>query len=127
MGKTTLVRRFSGDAADVRVLRAACDGLFTPQPLAPLHDLGLTPEGPRRALFTATLEALSSEPTLAIVEDVHWADEATLDLLLYVGRRLGGTTTLLVATYRDDELGRATRCGCFSARSARTAGSRFVR
>jgi DNA-binding CsgD family transcriptional regulator/tetratricopeptide (TPR) repeat protein len=106
VGKTSLVRRFAEErAGEVRVLRAACDGLFTPQPLAPLHDLGLAPEGPPRELFAATLEALTAEPTLVVVEDVHWADEATLDLLRYVGRRLDRTSTLLVATYRDDELG----------------------
>ena len=50
--------------------------------------------------------ALEEVPTtIAVVEDVHWADEATLDLLRYLGRRLDGTTVLLIATYRDDEVG----------------------
>jgi DNA-binding CsgD family transcriptional regulator/tetratricopeptide (TPR) repeat protein len=103
VGKSSLVRRFGDEhAAGVRVLRAACDGLFTPQPLAPLHDLGLDSDGSRRDVFAATLEALSSEPTLVVVEDVHWADEATLDLLLYLARRIDRAPTLLVATYRDD-------------------------
>jgi DNA-binding CsgD family transcriptional regulator len=106
VGKTSLVRRFADEQDDVRVLWAACDGLFTPQPLAPLGDLGLDPEGPRREVFSATLEFLTREPTLAVVEDVHWADDATLDLLIHVGRRLEATPTLLVTTYRDDEVGR---------------------
>jgi DNA-binding CsgD family transcriptional regulator/tetratricopeptide (TPR) repeat protein len=106
VGKTSLVRRFAEEhAGEARVRWAACDGLFTPQPLAPLHDLGLTPEGPRREVFASTLEALTQEPTLAVFDDVHWADEATLDLLLYLGRRLHGTRTLLISTYRDDEIG----------------------
>ncbi|HSL63113.1 MAG TPA: AAA family ATPase, partial [Gaiellaceae bacterium] len=106
VGKTSLVRRFAGEhAGGVRTLWAACDGLFTPEPLAPLHDLGLAPDGPRREVFARTLEALAGEETLAVLEDVHWADEATLDLLLYLTRRLGRTRTLLLATYRDDELG----------------------
>ncbi|HEU6444494.1 MAG TPA: AAA family ATPase, partial [Gaiellaceae bacterium] len=104
VGKTALARRFAGEA-EIRVLWAACDGLFTPQPLAPLHDLGLGTHGPRLDVFRATLEALTSNPALVVVEDVHWADEATLDLLRYLARRLDRTTTLLVATYRDDELG----------------------
>jgi DNA-binding CsgD family transcriptional regulator/tetratricopeptide (TPR) repeat protein len=104
-GKTALVRQFAADREDIRVLWAACDGLFTPQPLAPLHDLGLSPDGPQREVFARTLEALSGGPTLVVVEDVHWADEATLDLLLYLARRLERTKTLLVATYRDDEIG----------------------
>ena len=39
-----------------------------------------------------------------MIEDVHWADEATLDLLSFAGRRLGRMRVLLLATYRDDEL-----------------------
>jgi DNA-binding CsgD family transcriptional regulator/tetratricopeptide (TPR) repeat protein len=106
VGKTTLVHRFAHDHADdARILWAACDGLFTPQPLAPLTDLGLSYEAPRQEVFAAVLETLTREPTLAVLEDVHWADEATLDLLRYLGRRLDRTSTLLVATYRDDEIG----------------------
>jgi DNA-binding CsgD family transcriptional regulator len=104
VGKTTLLRRFA-EEQDARVLWAACDGLFTPEPFAPLDDLGLAAEGPRREVFAAALDELTREPTLAVFEDVHWADEATLDLLLYLGRRLGGSRTLLVCTYRDDGLG----------------------
>ncbi|HLJ68067.1 MAG TPA: LuxR C-terminal-related transcriptional regulator, partial [Chloroflexota bacterium] len=44
-------------------------------------------------------------PTIVVFEDVHWADEATLDFLRFAGHRIGETTTLLVATYRDDEVG----------------------
>jgi DNA-binding CsgD family transcriptional regulator len=106
VGKTSLVREFAErQAGDKRILWAACDGLFMPQPLAPLHDLGLRPEGEPREVFAATLDELSRGPTLVVFEDVHWADEATLDLLLYIGRRLSRTKTLLIATYRDDEIG----------------------
>jgi DNA-binding CsgD family transcriptional regulator/tetratricopeptide (TPR) repeat protein len=105
VGKTSLVRRFADDQEGVRVLWAACDGLFTPQPLAPLLDLGLATDGSPREVFAATLEALTREPFLVVIEDVHWADEATLDLLLYLSRRLGRTKTLLITTYRDDEVG----------------------
>ena len=44
-------------------------------------------------------------PTLLVVEDIHWADDATLDFLRYLGRRVETTTAVVVATYRDDELG----------------------
>jgi DNA-binding CsgD family transcriptional regulator len=104
VGKTALVRRFAGDA-DTRVLWSACDGLFTPHPLGPLADLGLRADGPRADVFADALEALTSQPALVVVEDVHWADEATLDLLRYLMRRLDRTRTLAVATYRDDEVG----------------------
>jgi DNA-binding CsgD family transcriptional regulator/tetratricopeptide (TPR) repeat protein len=105
VGKTSLLRDFAAHAGDVRTLWAACDGLFTPQPLAPLHDLGVSPEGEPREVFAATLGELGREPSLVVLDDAHWADEATIDLLLYLGRRLEWTNTLLVATYRDDELG----------------------
>ena len=39
-----------------------------------------------------------------MIEDAHWADEATLDLLVFLGRRIEQTRALLIVTYRDDEL-----------------------
>ena len=51
------------------------------------------------------LTELQDRPAIAVFEDVHWADEATLDLLRYLGRRIARTTALLVLTYRDDEIG----------------------
>jgi DNA-binding CsgD family transcriptional regulator/tetratricopeptide (TPR) repeat protein len=117
-GKTVLVERFVqnvGNRADV--LFGACDALSTPRPLGPLLDMarGLGPEF-ERALragegrddtfrrFLARLGA-GAKPTIAVFEDVHWADEATLDLLRFVARRLNDRPCLIVATYRDDELG----------------------
>jgi DNA-binding CsgD family transcriptional regulator len=41
---------------------------------------------------------------VVVVEDAHWADEATLDLLVFLGRRMERTRALLIVTYRDDEL-----------------------
>jgi DNA-binding CsgD family transcriptional regulator len=116
IGKTALVRRFAEDHAEgARIVWGACDGLFTPQPLRPLLDLAeqlggelaesVAASAPQRELFSAALEALRPGPTVAILEDVHWADEATLDLLRFLGRRLDRTATLLLATYRDDEVG----------------------
>ena len=43
--------------------------------------------------------------TVVVIEDVHWADEATLDLLKFLGRRIHRTPALLVISYRDDEVG----------------------
>ena len=42
--------------------------------------------------------------TVLVIEDVHWADEATLDLLSYLGRRIQHLRVLLLVTYRDDAL-----------------------
>ena len=75
----------------------ACDALFTPRPLGPLHDMAaqtggdlprlLQEDASRVAIFAAFLQELGRGPTIAVVEDIHWADEATLDLLKYIGRR----------------------------------------
>ena len=41
---------------------------------------------------------------MLVVEDVHWADDASLDALAFVARRIEGLRALLVLTYRDDEV-----------------------
>ncbi len=56
-------------------------------------------------IFSAVLAELQRRPAIVVFEDVHWADEATLDLLRFLGRRVARTAALLVLTYRDDELG----------------------
>jgi DNA-binding CsgD family transcriptional regulator len=120
IGKTSLVGRFLAQAHEQRppprVLWAACDALFTPRPLGPLYDIAqqapsalralLAGEAPRPTLFAAVLNELIQTPTILVVEDIHWADEATLDLLKYLARRVHRTSTLLILTYRDDELSR---------------------
>ncbi len=116
MGKTALLEEFERRGTGARWLWGACDGLLTPRPLGPLFDMagqaggelaGLSQDGaPRDRLFGAFLAELGSPAhrTVAVIEDVHWADEATLDLLSFAGRRLGRTRGLLLVTYRDDEL-----------------------
>jgi DNA-binding CsgD family transcriptional regulator len=114
-GKSTVVDRFVA-RAPARHLRGMCDSLFAPRPLGPLLDIVHQTTGPLRAahdagasrdrLFRALLEELgTTSPQTAIVfEDVHWADEATLDLLKFVGRRISQTRGVLIITYRDDEI-----------------------
>jgi DNA-binding CsgD family transcriptional regulator/tetratricopeptide (TPR) repeat protein len=118
IGKTALLREFRGEVGgSVRVLWAACDPLFTPRPLGPLLDLAETTggalssstgEGAKPADVAAALlrELRSDGPAIAVLEDVHWADEATLDVLRLVGRRMELVPALLVISYRDDELDR---------------------
>jgi predicted ATPase len=38
-----------------------------------------------------------------VIEDIHWADEATIDLLRFLGRRVRNASTVLIGTYRDDD------------------------
>src|SRR5262249_51554925 len=63
-------------------------------------------EAPRATLFAAVLEELRSTPTVLVVEDLHWADEATLDFIKYLARRIAQSKTLLLLTYREEDLGR---------------------
>src|SRR5438132_7242207 len=116
IGKTSLLQEFSRRQRLARVLWGACDALFTPRPLAPLHDVARQAKGTllaaiearatREQTFTATLDELErGAAALVVFEDVHWADEATLDLLKYLGRRIQRTRSMLAVSYRDDEVG----------------------
>lgn len=118
IGKTSLVEHFAeAHKTQARVLWGSCDALFTPRPLGPLYDIAhqtqgpllvlLEDEAPRVSIFSAVLDELESarQPTIAVTEDVHWADEATLDLLKFLGRRINRINSMLVVTYRDDEIG----------------------
>ena len=119
IGKTTLVERFLAQTQErrhdsVRSLWAACEALFTPRPLGPLYDIAQQTVSPLRALldgearsatiFAAVLDVLVQSPYILVIEDIHWADEATLDFIKYLARRIQRTTTLLILTYRDDEI-----------------------
>jgi DNA-binding CsgD family transcriptional regulator len=117
IGKSVLVKRFAErHAADSRFLVGACDPLLTPRALGPLHDLArqaggrlaamLAAGSPREQLFAALLDELDqpARRPVAVIEDAHWADEATLDLLVFLGRRMERSRSLLIVTYRDDEL-----------------------
>jgi DNA-binding CsgD family transcriptional regulator len=115
IGKTTLVTRFTASLQpSSRVLWGACDSVFTPRPLGPLYDIA-TQAGPALSLrleegndwltiARALLADLERKLTVVVIEDVHWADTATLDLLKFLGRRIQQTKTLLILTYRDDEV-----------------------
>jgi hypothetical protein len=116
ISKTTLVEHFvNQQKTSWRILQGACDSLFTPGPLAPLHDIAVQTQGnllnllnsetDRGAVFAACLNELKIQATILIIEDVHWADEATLDLLKYLGRRIRQSVSLMILTYRDDEIG----------------------
>jgi ATP/maltotriose-dependent transcriptional regulator MalT len=117
VGKTTLLRHFIEDArVSAHVMIGHCDALSTPRPLGPLFDVAssdlalnrlLLDNSPRELLFRMVLNRLSGSrnPVILVIEDAHWADEATLDLLRYLGRRIEATRSLLIVSYRDDEIG----------------------
>lgn len=118
IGKTSLLKEFAAQQdKSTQVLWGYCEALFTPHPLAPLHDIARQAGGAfaaaiagatqRDSAFNAVLDHLAAAcaPVLVIFEDVHWADEATLDLIKFIGRRLQRLPVLLILSYRDDEVG----------------------
>lgn len=117
IGKTSLVKAFCDrNETGAQVLWGWCEALAVPRPLGPVHDLAraagghlaavMAGDASRHERFAALRSALVSplRPVLAVIEDIHWADEATLDLLMYLARRLAQTHACLLVTYRDDEL-----------------------
>jgi len=116
IGKTSLLRAFAAQQSpDLPQLWGACDALQTPRPLGPLYDIAavaggelasaLEGEADRVRVFAAFLQLLAGAPCVVLLEDLHWADEATLDLLRYISRRIARTRALLVGTFRNDEVG----------------------
>ncbi len=118
VGKTALLRRFCDEGGAARILSGGCDPLFTPRPLGPLlavaEDTGgeleqIVASGvqPHEVVAALARELGTRVPTVFVLEDVHWADEATLDVLRLLARRVETVPALIVASYRDDELDRA--------------------
>lgn len=118
IGKTALVRHMA-DRARARgfeVLDGAADGLGTPRPLGPIRDIAAESGDPRllqalegssarHEILAACLELIRGRGALLVVlEDLHWTDDATCDVLRFLCRRLETTSTVVLATYRDEEL-----------------------
>ena len=118
IGKSSLVRAFlAGLDAAVTVMVGACDDLLTPRTFGPLRDAAgqhagalraaLTAEPDREAVYQALVRDLTPESGAAVlvVEDVHWADDATIDALRYLAPRVDVLRSLVVLTFRDGEVG----------------------
>lgn len=117
VGKSSLVRAFRAGLLDgTPVHLGFCDALGTPRALGPLYDIAWTSLPPlgeilasgadRYRVFTGFLDLIAATPAVVVVEDVHWADEATLDLLLFVGRRIADLPATVIVTYREEDAGR---------------------
>ena len=113
VGKTSVLRAFCDKhGEDAHVLWGGCDDLLTPQPLGPIWDMTLEEpaiaewlaEDKRPEVFRGLRDLLarSLRPTVMVVEDVHWADESTTDLIRYLGRRIDRTHGFLIISVRDD-------------------------
>jgi predicted ATPase len=116
VGKTVLVRRFCAEHGDsLRIVWGACEPLFTPRPLGPFVDIAQATGGELEELVTsgarphevaAALARELGEPAILVIEDVHWADEASLDVLRLTARKIATVPGLALVTYRDDSLDR---------------------
>ncbi len=116
-GKTVLVRHFcDAQKRSARILWGACEALFTPRPLGPILDIAQVTGGelarlvqgdaiPYHVAAQLTRQLHEQGPTVLVLEDAHWADEATLDVLRLVARRIETIPALVVTTYRADSLG----------------------
>ena len=116
VGKTSFVLQVIADGgAEASAALGTCEGSATPAPLGALAEMlprlpaGVWPaEAARNEVFTRLAAALREPapraPHLLIFEDVHWADEATLDLLRYLARRAHTFHALILVTYRDEDV-----------------------
>ncbi len=114
-GKTSLVKEVLRNLDHkYTVLVAACEPVGIPTAFAPLYDIisdlpsdlagdirsggGIAPVG------AGLLDFLKNDNVVLVFEDIHWADEATLGLVRYLGRRVEATSSCLVLTYRSEHL-----------------------
>lgn len=117
IGKSSLIKSFcKSQKGNCNIYLGACDALFTPRPLAPLYDVmwqinsDLLPDShtieERSKLFAGFFRELNNKKgkTLIVFEDIHWADEATLDFIKFFVRRITQLPCLFILTYRDDEI-----------------------
>jgi len=112
VGKTALVRAFCATRDETHVLWGACDALLTPRPLAPLTEIAGQLDGelakivgvgaaPADLLAALAADLRRGSPAVIVLEDMHWADEATLDLLRVLGRKIATLPAVVIVTYRD--------------------------
>src|SRR5664279_684493 len=116
IGKTSLVKAFCNEIKnEATIYTGTCDALFTPRPLAPLYDIAwhirndfwedINTIEDRAGLFTRFLHEFSKQQQVVLIfEDIHWADEATLDFIKFFTRRITQTSCLFILTYRDNEI-----------------------
>ena len=117
IGKTSLVKAFIRQREkDCNIFEGTCDALFTPRPLAPLYDIALQMRSnlfldkrditDRAGLFTRFFQELSSlrDTSLIVIEDIQWADEATLDFIKFLSRRITRIRCLVILSFRNDEI-----------------------
>ena len=114
-GKTSLVNAWlKGLDHRFRVLMASCEPVGIPAAFAPLYEIAdqlpkdlcdaITSGSGRQSVNLGMLDVLKNDRVVLVFEDMHWADEGTLGLVRFLGRRIGATNSCLIVTYRSEEL-----------------------
>jgi DNA-binding CsgD family transcriptional regulator/tetratricopeptide (TPR) repeat protein len=115
IGKTSLVRAFLDTIEDAAVLLGECDDLIVPRPLGPFREMARSgdhlaaeletdPDGDEILHRVGELLDRTLRPTVIVIDDVHWADEASLDIIRILVRRMPESHGLLILTAREAEL-----------------------
>src|SRR5678810_516688 len=115
IGKTSLIKVFCKELINTyNIYTGTCDALFTPRPLAPLYDIAwqirndfwqdIGNMSDRAVLFAKFYHELANQikPSVIVFEDIHWADEATIDFIKFLARRITQLRCLFILSYRDD-------------------------
>jgi DNA-binding CsgD family transcriptional regulator/tetratricopeptide (TPR) repeat protein len=116
VGKTSLLREFRRALpVEIRCVYGTCEPLSTPQPFGPIVDVAadldsglasLLDRGAASAEISRRfIKALEPPDTVVLLDDLQWADEATLDVVRFIGRRIHTTSALVVGAFRVDEVG----------------------
>ena len=125
IGKTALIQAFVGTVArTLAVWIGRCDNLVAARPLSAVHEALRTMGQTQPAALAASLPALmaavqtgdigetmallrealaAGPPTVFIVDDLQWADDATIDTLSHLGHRVAQLPVLFVLAYRPEE------------------------
>jgi len=113
IGKTSVLRAAAGRLGNrLRLMWAVCEDWSSAAALSVLRDLPLVDataldnarsSGARLALFGEVLELLGNVPTALLIEDFHWADDGSIDLLRYLGRRIADRPVLIVISSRNED------------------------
>lgn len=114
-GKTSVVNAALGELDHrYRTLIAMCEPIGIPAAFSPLFDLlddlptelqhDITSGSGRMPVYAGMLDLIKNDRTALVLEDLHWADEATLGLARYLGKRMSSTNSVLILTFRSEEL-----------------------
>lgn len=123
IGKTALLRQFRSELPPrFSVFWGACDPLFTPRPLGallePAEEIGgelaalVASEARPHEVAGGVLAGLRAcAPSVLVLDDLQWGDEATLDVVRLLARQVESAATLVVLSFRDDCLHRTHPLG----------------